>query len=488
MGWLVLASLFFYGWWNPAYVLLIVISVVANFGLAQAIIGSEFRVGRLLLLAGVAANLLILAYFKYAGFFLDNLNVVLGSAISWPEIILPLAISFFTFQQIAYLVDVRRGKAREYDFRHYCLFVTFFPQLIAGPIVHHREMMPQFLRPSNDAGLSLDGIALGVSVFVLGLGKKVLIADSVAPYATTLFNAAEAGATPSFIEAWGGALAYTFQLYFDFSGYSDMAIGLALMFGVRLPLNFNSPYKSVNIIDFWRRWHITLSRFLRDYLYISLGGNRKGSVRRYVNLLLTMLLGGLWHGAGWTFVCWGALHGFYLIINHGWHAIWRNAGAFEILAPGLKMWVSRVITFLAVVVGWVFFRAESFDAAVQVLNGMAGVNGVVLPGYLVTKAPILAEALLALGVEFGRLDLFAGLQQALQLVALLLVVWLAPNVTEIFLRQQPVCDAQSHDLQESRWSGLRWNANVAWAFVVGIVLMVSLTRMTQISEFLYFDF
>jgi D-alanyl-lipoteichoic acid acyltransferase DltB (MBOAT superfamily) len=312
-AWLTLASLFFYGWWNPAYVGLLMGSMIFNYWLGVRIVhsvhaqsASALLRARRLLIAAIAVDLLLLGYYKYANFFVENLNAPLGTQISLGAIILPLGISFFTFTQIAFLVDAYQGKAREYSFIHYSLFVTYFPHLIAGPILHHAEMMPQFAQRETYRP-DYDKIAAGVTLFVLGLAKKVLIADDVGGYVAPFFDAARSGAPLTFLEAWCGALAYTFQLYFDFSGYSDMAVGLSLMFGVRLPINFHSPYKAANIIEFWRRWHMTLSRFLRDYLYVPLGGNRKGAARRYINLFITMLLGGLWHGAGWTFVMWGSI-------------------------------------------------------------------------------------------------------------------------------------------------------------------------------------
>lgn len=310
---LILASLFFYGWWNPAYLTLIGASILVNYGLGQRLrlanYHSRSAMKSATLMAGIVINLGLLGYFKYMNFFVDTAADLFGTGFTLERIVLPLAISFFTFQQITYLVDTSRGLAEEYGFLHYTLFVTFFPQLIAGPIVHHSEMMPQFVR-KDLCKFRHRNLAIGMSIFALGLFKKVIIADNVAVFGTPVFDAANAGVTLSFIEAWGGALAYTFQLYFDFSGYSDMALGLARMFGIRLPLNFNSPYKAVNIVEFWRRWHMTLSRFLRDYLYIQLGGNRKGVTRRHANLMATMLFGGLWHGAGWTYVAWGGCTAF----------------------------------------------------------------------------------------------------------------------------------------------------------------------------------
>ncbi|MGB5717793.1 MAG: MBOAT family protein, partial [Gammaproteobacteria bacterium] len=379
IAWLVGASLFFYGWWNPAYLGLILGSILFNYAAGVALGGHEQGFSRKWLLAlGVAGNLGLLGYFKYANFFVDNISLLSGADYHLGKIVLPLAISFFTFQQIAYLVDAYKGETREYNFLHYCLFVTFFPQLIAGPIVHHREMLPQFAR-DRIYRLNYGHLAIGISIFTLGLFKKVVLADGVAVYVAPVFDAAEAGIALNMYEAWQGAMAYTFQLYFDFSGYSDMAIGLARMFGIRLPLNFNSPYKAGNIIEFWRCWHMTLSRFLRDYLYIPLGGNRKGTTRRHVNLMITMILGGLWHGAGWNFIIWGALHGFYLVINHAWHGVLRAFGGGAHTTNFISRGLARLLTFTVVVVAWVFFRAESLPGAMHLLSAMAGGNGLSLP-------------------------------------------------------------------------------------------------------------
>ena len=320
IGVLVVASLFFYAYWNPIYIVLILISIAVNYFFGTRLLSGDERSSKFFLAVGVSINLLLLGYFKYANFFVENVNALSGTDFHLKTIVLPLAISFFTFQQISYLVDAKQGKTSEYNFLHYCLFVCFFPQLIAGPIVHHKEMLPQFAR-SNALSPRWSNVAIGLSIFAIGLFKKTVIADSLSRYVGPVYDDPAAAASLDFFVAWGSTLAYTFQLYFDFSGYSDMAIGSARIFGITLPVNFFSPYKAVNIIDFWRRWHITLSRFLRDYLYIPLGGSRGGKARRYGNLLVTMLLGGLWHGAGWTFVIWGALHGAYLVINHGWRRL-----------------------------------------------------------------------------------------------------------------------------------------------------------------------
>ncbi|HCF29384.1 MAG TPA: membrane-bound O-acyltransferase family protein, partial [Cyanobacteria bacterium UBA11049] len=393
---------------------------------------------KLLLIAAIAVNLALIAYFKYANFFVDNVNYLFHTSIQLSPIVLPLAISFFTFVQITYLVDAYQGETKEDTFLNYCLFVTFFPHLIAGPIVHHKDLMPQF---ADRSIYRFNGkyLAIGLTIFAMGLFKKVIFADSIAVYASQVFAAADRGTTLSIFEAWVGALAYTLQLYFDFSGYSDMAIGAAYLFGIKLPLNFNSPYKSVNIIDFWRRWHITLSNFLRDYLYIPLGGSRKGQVRRHLNLMITMLLGGLWHGAGWTFVLWGGLHGLYLVINHQWRSIRRSVGNDLNQSHWFSRTIACLLTFIAVVISWVLFRAKTLDAAVSVLRSMFGLNGISLPRGLATKLEFLQD--LGLNVQFNgltnSLDLKEGTVIA-SIAVLLLIVWFTPNTQQWMGEHNPI--------------------------------------------------
>ncbi len=367
-AWLVVASLFFYGWGNPAYLALIVISMGVNYLAGYLIDRQAGELKKILMVVGIAANIALLGYYKYANFFVTNFNTVLGHNWTIGSIALPLGISFYTFTQIAFLVDVYQGKVKEHNFIRYCLFIIYFPQLIAGPILHHQEVMPQFKQ--LDKQQREPEVAVGLLILAIGLIKKVLLADGVVSYVTTIFDAVKVDVSLTFGEAWLGALAYTLQLYFDFSGYSDMAVGLSLLFGIKLPLNFNSPYKAVNIIDFWRRWHITLSNFLRDYLYIPLGGNRQGEFRRYFNLMLTMLLGGFWHGAGWTFIIWGGLQGIYLTINHNWQGL-RKSWGHDLKQISLfgRIW-STTLTFIAVTVAWVFFRAETVAGAISMLDKM----------------------------------------------------------------------------------------------------------------------
>lgn len=358
-------------------------SILVNFYTGTAIAQRERERERVtaspkaLLVFGISFNLLLLGFFKYTDFLLDNFNGIFGADIPLPHIVLPIGISFFTFTQIAYLVDSYRKEASEYDLIRYVLFVSYFPHLLAGPILHHKEMMPQFANRWNMA-IRWRNIALGLFIFSIGLFKKVVIADTFAVWANAGFDST---ASLNLIEAWATSLSYTFQLYFDFSGYTDMAIGMSLLFNIRLPINFNSPYKALSIQDFWRRWHMTLSRFLRDYLYIPLGGNRKGKFRTYNNLIITFLLGGLWHGAGWTFVFWGLLHGVALAIHRAWSEL------------GFKMnkILAWFITFNFINITWVFFRAKEFDDAIRILKAMFSLENIALPSFLESRLSFLKK-------------------------------------------------------------------------------------------------
>ncbi len=484
--WLIFASLFFYGWWNPIYVPLILGSIAFNYVIGRAILQSR---SRMMLALGVAGNLAALGYFKYANFFIDNVNTMFGTGIDIGQILLPLAISFFTFQQVAFLCDCYAGKVERYGLRDYSLFVVFFPQLIAGPIVHHSEMMPQFEKRRGLGLLSRD-IEIGATIFAIGLFKKIIIADRMAEVASPIFLTADLGGDVSFVQAWVATAAYTLQLYFDFSGYSDMAIGLARMFGIRLPINFASPYKAISIIDFWRRWHITLSRFLRDYLYIPLGGNRHGSVSRYSNLMIVMLLGGLWHGAGWNFVIWGGLHGLFLVVNH----LWRHAMAGLGRPPSpqgdglVSIWSGRLLTLLAVMVAWVFFRAETFDGAILMLTSMAGLNGVDIPISLVSPVPGLAGVLTSLGITISDTEL-ANEKLIVLIPLLFLLCWFAPNTQEIMRDHHPALNYEQYvSPRHGQRFRLRWQPSAAWALSMGCLFAVAVLGLTAVTEFIYFQF
>jgi alginate O-acetyltransferase complex protein AlgI len=463
------ASLFFYGAWRPVYLLLLVASIAVNFGLGLRMEGPLRR--RAIGTFGVGLNLAVLCYFKYTNFIFDSINTLTGVPLPFFNIVLPLGISFFTFQQIAYLVDVMRGAKVERDIVSYTLFVSFFPHLIAGPLVHHAEMIPQFKR--GRTGRSSVLAARGMAIFAAGLFKKVVIADNLAQFVSPVFAHLDAGGGVTTPWAWLSTLAYTLQIYFDFSGYSDMAIGLALLFGIRLPVNFRSPYQAISIIEFWRRWHITLSRFLRDYLYIPLGGNRLGEQRRYINLLVTMLLGGLWHGAGWNYLIWGGLHGIYLSVNHLWRG-WRGGDKRAPVAALVLKGLCWAITFFAVVIAWVFFRARTLAGAWQMLGGLfgfeAGSSAYASSGILrLMDLPVLVgeERLLLIG---------AGAVAVALAIALCL-----PNVPQLF-------GYREYRHAPEKGSRLQWRPNAAWALLSAVALAISLFGMWQRLEFLYFQF
>jgi alginate O-acetyltransferase complex protein AlgI len=438
-GFLVFASLFFYSWWDIVYLPLILSSILFNYLIGTTLSKSSEnnKLGlnktfskKSILVFGIVCNVALLGYFKYTNFFLENFNGIFESNIPLQHIILPLGISFFTFTQIAFLVDAYRNEVKEYDLMRYMLFVTYFPHLLAGPILHHKEMMPQFANLKNSV-INYRNIAVGLFIFSIGLFKKVIIADTFAVWANAGFDTAT---TLNLFEAWATSLSYTFQLYFDFSGYTDMAIGISLMFNIKLPINFNSPYKALNIQDFWRRWHMTLSRFLRDYIYIPLGGNKKSSFRTYTNLLATFVIGGFWHGAGWTFLFWGFLHGIALII----HRAWTNLG-FK-----MNIILAWFITFNFVNVAWVFFRAKEWEDAIKVLKGMAGING----------------------MPYIETDYFDK-DYIWQLILILLVVLILKNTYQ-YVNSLKI--------------------KIIHIFVVILMLVVSITSLENVSEFLYFNF
>jgi D-alanyl-lipoteichoic acid acyltransferase DltB (MBOAT superfamily) len=489
--WLTAASLFFYGWWNPAYVGLLLGSILFNYYVGVALTcehgrGRDTR-KRAIAIFGITGNLLLLGYYKYSNFFISTLDGMIGTSWTLGNIILPLGISFFTFTQITFLVDAFKGEVNENNLVHYSLFVTYFPHLIAGPILHHKEMMPQFGRQSTYR-FSYENWAVGLTVFAIGLCKKVILADSIAPYAQVVFEAASKGEMLTFVEAWSGSISYSLQLYFDFSGYSDMAIGLSRLFGVSLPINFYSPYQAVNIIDFWRRWHITLSRFLREYLYIPLGGKRRGGLRRFINLMITMLLGGLWHGAGWTFVIWGGLHGLYIAINLAWHKLRRSLGQDLSRSSRWGRGIARTVTFFAVVVAWVFFRANSIDTAVGVFRGMVGLNGIILPKEWLSYAGAFGRWLSETGISFDMMPAFKdALRAPILIIALTAIAWFLPNTQQVMQKFRPAIDIYRGVASEVR-SWLKWEPGWEWAVVSALLMMVSIVLIDEVSEFLYFQF
>ncbi|WP_068469536.1 MBOAT family O-acyltransferase [Candidatus Protochlamydia phocaeensis] len=448
-AWLLISSLFFYAYWDVRFLPLLLGSILFNYACGSWMLRVQgLDQKKALLIFGIIADLALLFYFKYYNFFL---SAVLGQA-SFIEVILPLGISFFTFTQIAYLVDAYQGKTEPCDMISYGLFVTIFPHLIAGPILHHKDMLKQFNQLRMYV-VSWSNIAQGCFLFVIGMSKKVLIADHLSGFVKPIFDY-PMGDIP-FIQAWFGAFSYTLQLYFDFSGYSDMAVGLGLLFNLRLPINFNSPYQADSLIDFWRRWHITLSSFLRDYLYISLGGNRKGQLVKWRNLFITMLLGGIWHGAGWTFILWGACHGTFLVINH----LWRH---FNL---SMSNWLARTLTLLAVIVAWVIFRSPDLSTAFNILAGMSGLHGLVLPpGY---------ESVLAFLKPYGVV--FMQLRESnFRFYDLLLLAGLGAAV--LFLPNS------------NYWQQRFKQRPLRWAIPCGLLFLWTFLQLDDLAEFLYYQF
>ncbi len=466
-AWLVVASLFFYSWKEPSHLLLLLCSILLNFLMGRWMSAAEGSSHRKFGLAvGVTFNLMLLAYFKYANFLVGSFSPELMQRLRL-DIVLPIGISFFTFQQIAFLVDSFRNQGGCKHLIDYALFVSFFPQLIAGPIVHHHELLPQFSK-KNSLAIRKRNLLIGATIFSIGLFKKTVLADQFSLFASPVFQAADAGASLTFAQCWIAAFSYTFQLYFDFSGYSDMAIGLARLFGIQLPVNFNSPYKATSIVDFWRRWHLTLSRFLKDYLYVPLGGSRKGRPRRYLNLMVTMLLGGLWHGASWTFVIWGFMHGLFLCINHAWSSLLGRVGKSAWQQSMTYRRSMTLLTFIAVVCSWLFFRAETFAGAWEMLGTMMGKHGFDF------SCPEMNRRLAILWIAMGTV-----------------VVWGLPNTQQLMHRCRPALgfDAKSYRLNLSRWQSLwTWKPSFVWAIIIAVMTAIAICMIDRPSEFIYYQF
>lgn len=438
-GWLVLMSLYFYAYWKLNYLPIILTSMIFNYSIGSTLVQKiKLNINRkAVLMFGVVGNILLLGYFKYFDFLIDNINHLFHQDFNFMNIMLPLGISFFTFQQISFLVDSYKYETKEYDFLTYALFVTFFPQLIAGPIVHHKEMMPQFASLRNRI-INHKNISIGLFLLAIGLFKKIMIADTFSEFAKPMFDTIT---SLTCFEAWCASISYTFQIYFDFSGYCDMAMGIGYLFNIVLPQNFNSPYKADSIQDFWRRWHMTLSRFLRDYIYIPLGGNRKGSVITYRNLFLTFLIGGIWHGANWTFVVWGVLHGLALCI----HRLWKT---LNIKIPYV---MAVFFTFFFVNITWVYFRATSIEKANYIIKSMFGLNGF---------EPIIINKL-RFSFENGSIKL-----SLLALIGTIILLFI-PNSIELSKKFKP---------------------NSIFFTVTLVLMLVSILSINKVSEFLYFQF
>ncbi len=469
---LIAASFVFYGYWIPAYLLLLTTSILFNHAIARAVVsGVSPNLRRGLTVLGIALNLGLIGFYKYAAFLIESLNWSMQTRFDVPEIILPIGISFFTFQQISLLVDAYQGRIERLRFWDHVLFICFFPQLIAGPIVRQHDMLPQ-LTARRDWRLRMDYFAIGVALFAFGLFKKTVLIDPFVPYLDLVYQAAAAGHAVGFVDGWVAGIGYGFQVYFDFSAYSDMAIGLGFMFGLRLPINFFSPYKAANIRAFWRRWHISLSRFLRDYLFIPMGGSHQGLIRTVAALMVTMGLGGLWHGAGWTFVIWGLLHGAYLSGNHLWRALlakWLPGSRDRVRRSATLAWIARIlsigITFLAVSFAWVFFRSPDLDSAVRLATAMLGFSS-------------WHEVAL---VTRGIVPMFP---------LYLLIVWLMPNTMELFQSTRAALYVEEYrDDQLAPLPGwARFTLSPRWAVTTAIVFICAWFALSNLSPFIYFQF
>jgi alginate O-acetyltransferase complex protein AlgI len=488
IGWLVFISLIFYSIWSYKFLLLLLFSVAINWAVGIALSyhrrnipdGAKMNAAvKFLLILGIIFDLSFLGYFKYVNFFIDTVNTFGFRLELLDDLVLPLGISFYTFEQMSYLVGIATGKVKSYSLPRFLLFVTFFPHLIAGPILNANELNSQLQK--FNYRLDYRNLAVSFTIFAFGLFKKTAIADSVAVFATPIFIAADRGESISFLLAWQAAIAYTLQLYFDFSGYSDMAIGLSNMFNIKLPMNFFSPYQAVGIGDFWRRWHISLGRFLRDYLYIPLGGSRNGELRTYINLSLTMLLGGLWHGASWTFIIWGGLHGAYLCIDRGWQKFLKHRGL--VFESGYHYWLARMLTFLAVIVSWVIFRAETLSGASHMLMGMFGGNGLKLPEMFADRFSVLR----GIGIEFGTLNNHSGIQGSLLLLVILSVALFLPNLYQFTMREPAALDIYNN-LKGQQPAWYTWRPTFGYASLTFGIFIIGLGFCSQASEFLYFQF
>ena len=507
--WLTVTSLLFYAWWRPVNVLLIAPSIMINYALARLLerIGKSQRLrAQAVLAAGIIFNLGFLCYFKYLTFISGMCNDLFGTGFVLTQLILPLGISFITFQKIAFLVDVHGGRVSRFSLADYSLFVLFFPQLIAGPIVHYREMMPQFRAAT--CRFDADNVAIGISLFAFGLAKKLLFADPLSRLVAPLYGQAAAGIPQTLAEAWIAALGFTLQIYFDFSGYSDMALGLARFFGIRLPLNFNSPLKATSIIDFWLRWHVSLTRFLTAYIYnpITLSltrrrmargkpafSGRNTSLPAFLTVLamptvLTMLVSGLWHGAGYTYVLWGLLHGLLLCINHGWRIvrlrIWADTSRYNhYTAP-----VGFGLTFVSVVAAMVLFRAASVSSAFMLWKGMIGLQGLSLPQAVLSRMGSVGDWLTSAGVHptwtSGSLLIAAMLRIGL----LLAIALLLPNTLEMLATVEPALGVKPAKTRSRLLVALTWAPNRLWAFSLACCALASILSLGELSEFLYWQF
>jgi D-alanyl-lipoteichoic acid acyltransferase DltB (MBOAT superfamily) len=510
LRWIILASLVFYAWWRPANVFIIVPAMLVNFALAKLILQhgqlGNRTLSKAFLIIGIVFNISVLGYFKYTNFVFTASNDLFGSNFAFEEIVLPLGISFITFQKIAFLIDVHGKKIESFRFQDFFSFVLFFPQLIAGPIVHYREMMPQFHRAS--CRFDKDNVSVGLTLFFFGLFKKAVLADGIAPLVTSIFANADAGASISLIPAWIAAIGFTFQIYFDFSGYSDMALGAARLFGIRLPVNFYSPLRSSNIIDFWLRWHVSLTRFLTAYIYnpIALSltrsrlakgkagfGGRNTSLGAFLQLLMmptiiTMFISGIWHGAGYLFLIWGLMYGIYLTINHAWRILAQRLWAQSVQYDRVMKPVGFALTFMSVAASMVVFRSTNLQTATNILTGMTGANGIQLPDSIYEKLSSIGLSLAAMNIS-SDWPKYINLGEVLGWLLLLVPIGLLlPNTLQILDRYEPAIGIKASDKPNLLDFTIRWRASTLWALIVAAIAFTAIANIGGYTEFLYWQF
>ena len=488
---LILSSLFFYGWWEPKYLLLIVGSIVFNYSITLCLSStgiSHFHKAILLKL-GISGNLILLGIFKYLMFFVETSGFLFNLEYSPINIVLPLGISFFTFQQIALLIDAHNGALSNFNFKNHTLFVVFFPQLISGPIVHFSEVIPQFSEKKKAKEGFYEDLFVGIVLITIGLSKKVLIGDEFANWSDNVFVFSTFNAHITFLEAWIGILCFTLQIYFDFSAYSDIALGVSRLFGVKLPLNFDSPYQATNISEFWRRWHITLSRFLQQYVYIPLGGNKNGNLRTCINLMAVMLLAGLWHGASWTFVVWGAVHGIMLIV----HRVYRFISSDKDKEPEsfVSLNFKKLFIFFLVALAWVLFRSEDFNSAISIYSAAFGFNGFSLPVHYESYLNAFPLFVDLFGISFAPVNLYGGGWQLIWIFLGCVFVLYIPNVYSVL---QPLSPALNQTHNNATKTTFTLTILLKYPITIGVFLsalaFLAILKIIQgqKGEFIYFQF
>ena len=499
--WLVIVSILFYGYLSLSSLPVMLVSILVNYWFSLRIRSSLKSQRKLILIIGITANIIALCYFKYANILIQGFNLLIEylqkSNINLIELALPLGISFFTFTQIAYLFDVYQGKIRQSTLPNYFLFVTFFPHLIAGPIIHHKQFMPQIegkviFRPNCKK------ISIGITILTLGLSKKLFLADNLKIYADTMFNSVAIGVEPNLLASWLGTAAFTFQLYFDFSGYSDMALGISLLFGIILPINFNGPFRATNIIDFWKRWHITLTKYFNEYLYtpvaikMSRFGLGKGLIIEtfcmiIIPLMITMIVIGAWHGANMTFILFGLMHGLFLVLNHIWRKIkiWKKISNKNNSFYTPYNILSWILTFISVNISFAIFRADNLDIALVIYKGLLGINGVLLPNKLIDLLSLPDENRVVTNI-WQVWDGPDPVKLITYLAACFFIIYALPN-TLYLMENLKIASDRVKSIYNNR-NFITCKESLIAMLLTGLLLGLAFSQLNNSNEFLYFQF